>query len=102
MGLICKKASRVEMATRHFQQALSLNPFLWIAFEALCQMYEWKSFKTLDELPQDHNTGWFHSLLYIHRALFLLYWSCSLSNLLFSFIGKSSFLEALMHTLAEN
>ncbi|ORY51592.1 TPR-like protein [Rhizoclosmatium globosum] len=38
MGLICKQASTYSLAQQYLLQALEKNPYLWIAFEALCDM----------------------------------------------------------------
>ncbi|KAJ3107219.1 hypothetical protein HDU97_004639 [Phlyctochytrium planicorne] len=38
MGMLCKKSGRMEMAVKHLQRALELNPFLWSAYETLCKL----------------------------------------------------------------
>ncbi|KAJ3410603.1 hypothetical protein HDV05_003553 [Chytridiales sp. JEL 0842] len=38
LGQICRKENRTEQAQRHFQESLKLNPFMWTAFENLCQL----------------------------------------------------------------
>jgi len=36
LGLICRQTDRREMAVVHFCEALTLDPFLWSAYEELC------------------------------------------------------------------
>ncbi|KAK3246551.1 Cell division cycle protein 27 [Cymbomonas tetramitiformis] len=36
LGLICKQSERRSAAVNHFTQALTLDPFLWSAYEELC------------------------------------------------------------------
>jgi anaphase-promoting complex subunit 3 len=38
LGTVCLKSQRREQAARYFAQALELNPYLWSAYEALCQL----------------------------------------------------------------
>ncbi|KAJ3061619.1 anaphase-promoting complex subunit cdc27, partial [Podochytrium sp. JEL0797] len=38
MGLIYKKSSAYSLAQKYLTQALELNPYLWVAFEALSEM----------------------------------------------------------------
>ncbi|RUS14794.1 anaphase-promoting complex, cyclosome, subunit 3-domain-containing protein, partial [Endogone sp. FLAS-F59071] len=38
LGLLCKKASRINQALDYFHKCLKLNPFMWTAFEGLCQL----------------------------------------------------------------
>ncbi|KAJ3260543.1 anaphase-promoting complex subunit cdc27 [Chytriomyces hyalinus] len=38
MGLICKKASTFSLAQKYLVTAIELNPFSWVAFEALCDI----------------------------------------------------------------
>lgn len=38
LGQICKKAQKTEQAAIYFSRCLKLNPFLWSAFESLCEL----------------------------------------------------------------
>ncbi|KAJ1626178.1 anaphase-promoting complex, cyclosome, subunit 3-domain-containing protein [Pavlovales sp. CCMP2436] len=38
LGTICFKSQRREQAARYFTRALELNPYLWSAYEGLCQL----------------------------------------------------------------
>lgn len=38
LGLVSVKTQRRELARRYFTQALQLNPYLWCAYEGLCQL----------------------------------------------------------------
>ncbi|KAL1520325.1 hypothetical protein AB1Y20_021915 [Prymnesium parvum] len=38
LGMICLKSQQRERAVTYFTRCLALNPFLWSAYEALCQL----------------------------------------------------------------
>ncbi|KAL1920559.1 uncharacterized protein VTP21DRAFT_936 [Calcarisporiella thermophila] len=38
LGMLCQKSNRTQQAIRYFRSALSLNPMLWQAYDALCQL----------------------------------------------------------------
>ena len=38
MGMICLKSQQRQRAIKYFTRSLALNPFLWSAYEALCQL----------------------------------------------------------------
>ena len=38
LGTVCRKANRKEHARRCFEISLDLDPFMWSAYEALCEM----------------------------------------------------------------
>lgn len=38
LGLICRRTDRRQSAIQHLSAALSLDPFLWCAYEELCQL----------------------------------------------------------------
>jgi len=76
LGMICKETGRRAAAITHFSAALTLDPFLWTAYEELCALGAEEEAASVVELARPVGPGIYCSPR--HRMPFVSRKECSI------------------------